>query len=534
MSTVRHIFLLLSLFTATVRTVRAEEMPDKALITPGRLYWASPWLEGSNMAAHTLNTFFLTDTVSSLSHAALTADYSEGNLRNIYTPASEVRAGASVSSYMRIRRTFLYGRFGYTYDYGQNSRWRGFADPYRSPFMLADSIPGNISRETYSMAAGAALQAGKHTSLGLLLSYGSSLLSKHKDLRNKNTVMDFSITPSVVFHTRTFRAGLDLTYSRYTEETDYTQIDESTEKYLFEIYGLWLYTSSGYSGADHSRILISSAVSGNLTLELLLGETRIMNVLSLDYDYGSQTETGYNNLRYGDTRTLTWSDRLILTWGVSHRLEASAVSGQMLGYRFLQRQELDPDSGVRIWVTYGDPINSYSSLWRYADLHYTWRSARSMMQVRWEVTAGTSWSDMSRTAKEYPVYFSQSISSAEPYLKLAGHWYKGRSQWSISPSVRWKHVYSSTPDHVYNVSDMEITIGETPLQLEGPLMEEYSFLASSRIDTGLDLRYGWTVPQTRGSVLSVSAGWVMQTALGDLMPEGAARHCTRLSIGFTF
>lgn len=57
MSTVRHIFLLLSLFTATVRTVRAEEMPDKALITPGRLYWASPWLEGSNMAAHTLNTF---------------------------------------------------------------------------------------------------------------------------------------------------------------------------------------------------------------------------------------------------------------------------------------------------------------------------------------------------------------------------------------------------------------------------------------------------------------------------------------------
>lgn len=502
----------------------------KALYSKENLSWQSPWLEGVNMAAHTLNSFFLTDTVSALSTAALRADMATGEMKSIFAPETDLTGTAGIRSYMRIHRTYLYGDFSYSYGYGRNSRWRGLIDPYRTPFMMADSIPGNISRETYAMTAGAAYATGRHTSLGIRASYEASLMSKHKDLRNKNTYMNFEILPGVLFHTRNLRLGLDAGYRRTTEEVEYMQVDESTEKYLFELYGLWLYRSLGYNSADHSRMLINSAFHGDLTLELLFGNFRLFNNFTTEYDYGTQDEIGYNHLKYGDTRTLTYSDRLILSWGPSHKIQADVTFSRILGYKFLQRQEYDPDSGVRIWITYGSPINSYSGDYSHMDLNYTYRHATDFLHADWEITAGASHLAYDRTVKEHPIYLSQEIRAITPYLQGAWHWRSPRHQLDIRPGIAYTRTYRGIPDEITNESGMDISTGDTPLQLEGPLMEEYRFLAADRLCAGASLRYGWCASPAKGSVLSIELYYGLETALSS----GENRHHTSLSIGFTF
>lgn len=508
----------------------SAQTPEKALYSTQKLGWQSPWLDGDNSAAHVLNTFFLPDSVCSYTSAVLRAEYTGGTFRNIYDPGSRLNAGAVIESYMRIRKVFLYGSFGYTYDYGRNSRWRGLIDPYRTPFMMADSIPGNISDEIYSMAAGIGFPVGKHTAAGIKASYSASLMSKHKDLRNKNTLMEFEIIPGFVYHSDRFRIGLDAGYRRTTEEVEYIQIDESSEKYLFELYGLWLYRSLGYNSADHSRMLINSAFTGDLTLELRFGPFRLFNNFSAVYDYGTQDETGYNNLKYGDTRTLTYSDRLSLNWGPRHRVQAEVTLSRILGYKFLQRQEYDPDSGVRIWVTYGEPINSYAGDMSRIGLNYTYRQAADFLHADWEITAGASHLTFTRAVKEHPIYLSQELRSITPYLKGAWYWRTARHQIDLCPEISYTRTYRGVPDNIVNESGMDISTGDTPLQLEGPLMEEFSFLSADRISAGASLRYGWCASPAKGSVLSLTAAYGIQSAL----LSGQNRHYASLSVGFTF
>ena len=107
--------------------------------------------------------------------------------KDIFMPESMLRGTMDAYSRQTLDKVHLFGHFGYSYELGKRSTWRGWIDPYETPFMLADSIPGDISIERYAMQAGMAMPLGNGWSAGLDLSYNVALLAKHKDLRNKNT-----------------------------------------------------------------------------------------------------------------------------------------------------------------------------------------------------------------------------------------------------------------------------------------------------------------------------------------------------------
>lgn len=493
-----------------------------------RLEWINPWLTTSNSSGLGLNESFLSGT-SAITQGAIQGDYSFGSLQNVYDPEASFGGNFDIGSYLKLGKSYLKGSFGYGYNHSQNSRFRGWIDPYQSPFMVADSIPGSVSLEQYIMGVKFSRPIGKSVFLGLGADYNVGIMAKHRDLRNKNTLMDFAITPSFMFHSRNFNLGFDFTYNRKNETVEYKQEDTSTEKYLFDISGLWYYHSAGFSSAETSRESIASGYGGSFTIDASFGKVRLFNDFTGRYNTALQKETGYNNLLHGLTKQLIWSDHLSLLIGFKHKIDLKLNLQTMGGSRFLQRQELDPQSNIRVWVTYGDPVNDYYRTIRSEELKYTYRHARSFTEIEWEISVAIKDTYSYHKKKNtfgYP--YSQNLSTQEAALSFTRYLPTGRGRVEVNPAIG----YRFTTDGNEFIS---------PLVANGPAEEETNnnggFLGKQLEQ---EYRY-WAAPKLSGSIginyihnaISIKGNYsISYVTSGSL--QGKNRNAFSIAFGFIF
>ena len=429
-----------------------------------------------------------------------------GDLKDIFDPASKLGGALTAESQRTLSSVSLYGRFGYGYDYGWGSTWRGWIDPYETPFMLADSIPGSLSLERYSMQAGAGLPLGRHWSLGLDLDYDVALMAKHKDLRNKNTAMTFRVSPGIYWRGARGGVGLNLGYERATERVEYMQVSENVEHMLFDLYGLWIYHASGFASAENRRMKENNRFFGNVQVDLSLGSVKISNDLGLSWLRSEQSEVGYNNQRFGTIHNLTWTDRLSVRIGEAHLIEASADFSTMQGFRPLQRQELDPDSRIRVWVTYGDPVYCY------------WRKEH---QAHWRYTYGTSWKisvglsnwHLSHTYVEYPHQFSQQIGTMTP---------------SLAAEIPLGQLFTLSVSAGY-AKDYHPVCEITEWQLADPMLRQWEYWEGNSWLAGVGLKWHSASGRTY-----VRARYDVEDSTEPSTDIGGTRHNAALTLGFIF
>ena len=331
--------------------------------------------------------------------------------KDIYMPEAMLCGTMDATSRQALGKVRLFGHFGYSYEIGKRSTWRGWINPYETPFMLADSIPGDISLERYAMQAGLGLPLGGGWSAGLDLAYDVALMAKHKDLRNKNTGMNFRVAPGIHWQGRHFGAGLDLGYVRGTERVEYSQESSNVEHVLFAIYGMWVGQGYGFGSAETKRLKETDRYFGNFQTDLQLGDVVLHNNFHLSWRRETQSETGYNNLQHGTVRSWIWQDDLSLAVGTAFQAEAGIYWATMQGFRPLQQQELDPDSKIRIWVTYGDPVFCYFNAYQREYLRFTFGPS-------WKVTVGAENTRLNHAYTEYPQRFDQRFSAVQPYVGL--------------------------------------------------------------------------------------------------------------------
>lgn len=507
----KRLLIILTAFVA-FNTVFAQ----KSQYSMERIEWINPWTTTDNSSGLVLNEALLGE-ISSFTEGSLSGYTHSGSLKNIYDPRTTFGGDFDIGSYLKLGNFYLNGDFNYDYSLSKESRWRGWYDPYSTPFMAADSIPGNLSIEEYRMGAAVAYPINTHFAVGMDLKYDVGIMAKHRDLRNKNTIMRFEISPSMLFSGDNFNIGLNLGYRRETEKVEYKQEDSSSEKYLFSLYGLWLYYSTGFSSAETSRENLTSGFNGSITADISHQGFRIFNHFTTDYTTAMQGETGYNNLIHGQTNKLTFSDRLTILYGHSHRINVSVDFYTMVGNRFLQRQELDPQSNIRVWVTYGGPINYYYRRFISEEMSYTYRRGKSHTDIKWEATAGIKGVAVSHKYKETPLTFNQSLNTIEGYIKYTHYIQLRNSRIDITPQV----AYSFSDGIMNNTED-----GQNKWQLNTQLEEEYLFWQAPKIKGGIGIKYNY-------KALSFKGEYGGNFALSGEM-RGQMRHSGVLSIGFAF
>ena len=432
------------------------------------MFWASGAQERNMARLGLVDTSFV--------DVSMGMEMETGSLKDLYAPETLVRGVLDATSRQKIGQVSLYGHFGYGYGYGWGSTWRGWIDPSETPFMLADSIPGTISLEKYALEAGAAVPLGGGWTAGIDAAYTVSLMAKHKDLRNKNTGMIFRVAPGVMWQGRRFGIGLDAGYERGTERVEYAQISENVEQVLFELYGLWLYHASGYASAETRRFKENDRYHAGLQLDFRSGSVRLHNDLRAEWLQGIQTEVGYNNLRHGDVRSLTWSDVFSVKIGTAHEIEAAARFSTMQGFRPLQRQELDPDSRIRVWVSYGDPVFCYWRQYHQEQVHYTYGTS-------WRLTLGAENWGMQHSYTEYPQRFSQRLGCLTPTVAAS----IPAGCFEVAPRIGFAKVYGAES-------------GESQWQLAEPLQQQWDYWTCDKILA--DLQVKWTQASGRWGLVA--------------------------------
>jgi len=426
-----------------------------------------------------------------------------GALKDVFEGSREIGGALGVDSRRTLGKAHLYGRFGYGYEYGQDHTWRGWIDPYETPFMLADSIPGSISLERYSMEAGVGLPVGGGWSVGLDAAYDVALMAKHKDLRNKNTAMTFRIAPGVSWQGERLGLGLDVGYERSTERVEYMQVSESRENVLFDLYGLWLGHGSGFASAENRRMKERDRFFGGFQVDLSLGSVAIQNDFRVDWHQGVQTEVGYNNRQFGTTHAWNWSDALSLEIGRAHHIEASVSFTTMEGLRPLQRQELEPDSRIRVWVTYGDPVSCY---WRRSHLE----KLRYVFGTSWQLIASVSNMGFEHVYNEYPQRFTQHYHTVVSTLAVAIPIGPVR----LTPMLGYAINYDAFTD-------------VTSWQLQEPLLRQWDYWEGNNYLGALDLK--WTSATGRCYVQAHYSIDASTAADAD-----GTRQTASVTVGFVF
>jgi len=476
----KQIFIFLAIFSSLTLSAQRK-------YTLENVNWYNPWIGSGNMAALKGNAQFLEDANGSVSEAALKFDGSCGEYRNIYDPKAKIDGNIGVESFLNVKKVYLYGRFNYNYDYGFKSTWRGAIRPYESPFMLADSIPGNTTMETYSMQAGISVPLGQWA-IGVDVAYDVAIFAKLKDLRNRNTDMTFHIAPSVVFNSKHFDIGLHGGYKLGSEKVEYTKIADNSENYLFYLYGLWLNNTYSYDNAETSRLTNRGNWFAGLQFDFKFGQWTIFNMFSAEWGKSSQTETGYNNLIYGNTQSLMLSDKLVLQHGLKHRLTAKVASNELTAERFLQRQELDPASSIRRWVTYGDALPCYARFQLTGSLEYNFRQVLQADRIPWELTVGLEDMMWSHQYTNYPLRYLQKINYLEPYVTYTQRIYLKKVMFDIRPTVSYRINTSSIKDDVKIAEGSQVS-DPTELQLMEPLTAEFNYWSANCLKAGLKLGF---------------------------------------------
>ncbi len=369
--------------------------------------------------------------------------------------------------------------------------------------MLADSIPGNLSLERYTMESGAGLSLDDHWSVGLDMAYDVALMAKHKDLRNKNTAMNFRVSPGVNWQGGQVGLGLNLGYERSTERVEFTQIATNVEHILFDLYGLWVYHGSGYASAENRRLKTNNRVSGGFQFDWTPGRFALHNELRASWLQSRQTEVGYNNQQFGSTRSWTWEDDLSLEFGQAHALEASFIFSSMQGFRPLQRQELDPDSRIRVWVTYGDPVFCYWRQYHVERLNYRFGT-------RWKLLVGVENWGTEHSYTEYPQRFVQRISTLTP--SVAVEIPVGR--FTLIPWLGFAMDYHAYTDN-------------TSWQLTEPLLRQWDFWDGNNYLGAFDVKWSSASGRTYIRVhYDINAS--------TRYDNDGARHAAALTLGFIF
>ena len=491
-------FIILLCFPLTVKAQTYPNMHEYQKSPSGTLsaLATNPWNLTSNSAGMVFNNVFLSDSVSHKSYVSLKGTFRNDTQSNYNGSKMQAAGNLQAFSVLRINKLYLKGQFEFNYDWDKDATYNGFVSKdFKTPFMLTDSIPGNISREFYNMGASFAYPWGEHFSLGAELYYKVGIMAKHRDLRNRNTSMDFRISPSLMFSAAWFRAGVSGGYLRNTEKIEYTQIDGSSEKYLFELQGLWIGNSYGYSNANTSRLRSSNTGFAALQIGIQTAPFKLWNELRADFSTDSQEETGYNGQRFGDVKGRTLYENLRIDIMDDHSLFFWGSWSDLKGYRFLQRQELDPQSSVRVWKTYGDPIYCYQGYIADWGAKYAYRFRDPRSRVNGYVWASYSSSSINQTVDISPARYN--LSNTRCTVNLGIRIAFGRK---FKHQIVLDQYYTAPLKKAEPAYDLNESIF-----LSAPANKEITYL--NRTSWPLNVLYGLTIPLPKGSLrMDVSAG----------------------------
>ena len=272
---------------------------------------------------------------------------------------------------------YFYGFGSFFFNKGriQNRAWSDVIRTYESnPFISGSSVPGRYDYQNFGFKArvGSVDFGGWRVGLGLDYSVGD--LSRLRDPRSRNRLLDYKITPALSYSLGTHTIGLSGFYNRRKEKMpSLTTVQNDLNLLYYQLSGLGAVTGTigGYSG--FAREYVNHAFGGELNYGYCKGMVNSVNSLSLCRNVESifeqyKREPGkYYVYSYGAKTQNRIGNRRII-----HQVDAQADFLQ--GYADENRPQL---------VIVNNPENGFNS-YRYDNI-LTYRKRYQIEKLDWQL-----------------------------------------------------------------------------------------------------------------------------------------------------
>lgn len=116
------------------------------------------------------------------------------------------------------KKQTVWGDASYTSGIRKNVKWNSTADyELLYPYILADSLGGNLTTEQYAFGGGYATRIASKVTLGLELRYRSEHEYRMRDPRPRSIVSDLSVMAGVQYNLSTYLVGAAVGFTRYKQ-----------------------------------------------------------------------------------------------------------------------------------------------------------------------------------------------------------------------------------------------------------------------------------------------------------------------------
>lgn len=161
----------------------------------------------------------------------------------IQTGTGHICGNIEASSYMRLNpKTVVWGSAQFSNTTYRNIRWNNSADfNLLGPYVLADSVGGNLTSRNYSFSGGYAGES-KGWTWGAYVSYIASIDYRNRDPRDKIIVSDLAIRLGGTKRLfSTYAIGIEADIRVYNQESDVTFYNPNNEIRTYALLGLGNY-----------------------------------------------------------------------------------------------------------------------------------------------------------------------------------------------------------------------------------------------------------------------------------------------------
>jgi len=470
----------------------------------------NPWLDGANAAG------IRQDSVSR-SYAAVCLRKENGSLADPSASDDSWNAGASTRSIRHFDKVSFAGGFAYDYFDGRNMCGSMLTQPGYYPVDVLEFTPGRKVRETYAFTGAVATVLGKRWTGGLKADFMARNYAKRKDLRHKNTRLDFELSPGVMYRAGRLAVGAAYIVGVDREKLEAEEIGNTAESYK-AFFDRGLRFGSLRLWQSNDLHLTTSGVSGFPLRQTTQGASLTLQCgpLFLDAAYRNRRgETGERGITWHEFLTDRVTVRGVLSLGRDgerHYVRAGARwESQSMDENILTVETV---GGVATPQLHGStPAFGRKSL----DLHAEWEWAAQRTDLR----AGVGYERMNRRSTlMYPQIEGQRLHCVTVHASLV----QRLGFWELSAEAGYR---KGAFDEYSRQYDSPSAPGAYPERLTEWYDRENEYLTADRLTAGLGLRRN-----IRRFWVEIAARW--EHGFGLKYLAGADRVRAEIGAGYNF
>ena len=458
------------------------------------------------------------DTVS-VSYAELFAGYERGEFRDTWQARRGWSAGARTASVQHLENISLAGSFSFEQKEGYDMCGSMFINPGYYPMDVLEFTPGRKTLQTYEFDGGISYDLAPQWRIGAKMDFESANISKRKDLRHSNWLLDMTVAPGFMFHDGDLAVGASALFRKTSESVDAEQVGTAESSYhafldkglMYGNYSVW--TGSGLH-------LEESGVNGFPVKEISFGGSAQLQFRDFfaDFKYlqtsGVVGEKEYIWFRFpGNEMGLNLAYILSDRAAHSHFVRLSVGRKmQVVDESVLEKVSVN---GVNTVLDHGSNRILSREIWHISpEYEFVGDIMEAKAGLNIDVQNGV-------TSQIYPYIYGQSLVEGSAYLGFIFH--MRRVDWGVTGSYGQGWVSESE-----RIVSEESGVQTTPYRLQYWYDRQMEYRTARRFCADLMLRYNFS----RGIYLKLDLTAVQ--AYGLRYAGGSDRVNAVFSVGLDF